>query len=98
MERLKDKADTGCAHRCATIFVEISQVVAVEPYFSFGWRIESGQEREQCGLAGSGRTNNGYRITVIDRETDLGKDGQSTFGAANLFGDIVRGKNRFLTG
>ena len=54
---------------------------------------EAGEQGEQRRLARSRGADDGHGLSRGDREADVGKDGQTALGAANLFADIVCREN-----
>ncbi len=89
MKGLKHESDTLGAHTCTPVLVKLPEDRAIERNVARCGQIEPGKQRQQRGFAGAGGADNGYRFAAIDRETDVRKNGQSTFRAANLFADLM---------
>ena len=90
VKRLEHETDAVCSNPGPAVFIELGEIGAVQDDMTLGRQIESGQQREQCRLAGARRPDDGHRLARLYRETDLGKNGQTTFRAANLFADVIR--------
>ena len=84
MKRLKYEADAFGAHSRPAIFVQIGQVGSIEDHMTARRQIQAGQQRQQRGLAGARRPNDGDRFARDNIETHIRKNGQTTLRAANL--------------
>ena len=93
MERLEHEADTVGTHTRPAIFVELSEVRSVQDDITLRREVEPGKQRQQGRLARARRPDDRDGFSRCDRETHIGKNGQTALGAANLFADIVCRKN-----
>ncbi len=66
VKRLKYEADALSAQACAAIFVESREILALKKHPAAAGGVKPRQEREQCGLAGTGGTRDGDRIAGRD--------------------------------
>ena len=95
MEGLENEADTLRAQARAAIFVQLREVRAGEPYLAGCGRIEPREQCEQRGLAGTRGADDRDRLARRDLEGDGANDGQQTFRAANLLGEVFSLENTF---
>ena len=89
MEGLEYEADALGTYLCPAILVEVAEIDPVQPDMTRCWQVQTGEQRQQCRLAGTRRPDHGDRIARINAETDVRKYGQTTLRAANLFADLM---------
>src|SRR5262249_8524622 len=64
-----------------------------KPHLAGGRRVEPGEEREQRGLARTGGADDRDRFAGRNLERHVMNDGQQTFRAANLLGEVFSLEN-----
>ena len=69
----------------ASLLVQPGEGVAEDLYLAAARQIETGQQTEQGGLAGTGRTDQRQRLAGIDLQIDPFKDGEAFLTEANGF-------------
>ena len=95
MKRLEHEADALRTQARAPVFIQQGEVRAREPDLAGGRRIEPGQQREQRGFAGARGADDGDRLAGAIVERHLANNGQQTFRAANLLGEVFSFENTF---
>ncbi len=96
MKGLEYEADAFGTHGGTAVLVQLGQVGAVQHDMPAGRQVQPGQQRQQRGLAGARRPDHGNRLTGNNPETDVRKNGQSPFRAANLLADVGGCQHHFL--
>ena len=89
MKRLKHEANALCAYPGSTVFIEHRKVCTIEVDMAGCRQIEARKQCEQRRFTRAGWPDNSDRRARGNRETDIRKNGQNTFGTANLFADSV---------
>ena len=77
----------------ASLLVQPGEGVAEDLYLAAARQIETGQQTEQGGLAGTGRTDQRQRLAGIDLQIDPFKDGEAFLTEANGFTEPPDGDN-----
>ena len=70
IERLKNEADFLIANPGQRAGGELGNVIAVEPIFSAGRRIEAAEDMHQCRFAGAGWTGDGDELPFLNGHID----------------------------
>lgn len=70
MERLENEADMISAHGGTAVFIHRCDLLIAQPDFPFAGNIESRQQSQQGGLAGTGYSHDGDTLTLADFEVD----------------------------
>ena len=84
MKRLEHETNAFSTYDRTTILVEIRKIGAVQVYVTIRRQVQSRQESQQRRLTCAGWPDHGHGLTGLDTETDIVKNGQSPFRAANL--------------
>jgi len=94
MERLEHETDALGPKLRSAVFVKFREVRLVEDNVPAGRQVQSSQQCQQRRLARTGRSDYSNRFTGRYCETDVRKNGQSPFRAANLFAQAPGLENR----
>ena len=89
MEGLEYEADALGAHLRPAVFIKFTEIDAIQHDVAGCRQVQTGEQRQQCRLAGTRWPDHSDRIARINAETDVGKDGQTTLRAANLFAYLM---------
>ena len=98
MKRLKNESDAFGANAGTAVFIELTEIAAIQYDMPFCRQIESRKQRKQRRFARAGRAHNGNRLSRANGKTNLGKNGQMALGAANLLTDSMRLENHCTFG
>lgn len=93
LKRLEDEANVLGANTCALVFIEIAQALPGEDDFAAARQVEAGEQAEEGGFAGTGRTNDGQAVALVQFQAEFVQDSQFTFRAGNHFAEVLRGEN-----
>lgn len=78
-EGLKHKPDMPGTQRGARLFIQRVKGLADKVHFPTAAVVQTGQDRQQRGLAGTGFTNEGDGFGTFDNEFNSGEDGKLVF-------------------
>lgn len=78
-EGLKHKPDMPGTQRGARLFIQRMKGLADKVHFPTAAVVQTGQDRQQRGLAGTGFTNEGDGFGTFDNEFNSGEDGKLVF-------------------
>ena len=95
MERLEHEADALRAQARAAVLIQLREIRAGEPDLAGGGRIKSGEQCEQRRFAGARGADDRHRLARRDLERHGTNNGQQTFRAANLLGEVFSLENTF---
>ena len=94
MERLEYETYAFGPKLRSAVFVKFREVRRVEDNVSAGRQVQPSQQSQQRRLARTGRSDHSNRFAGRYCETDVRKNGQSPFRAANLFAQAPGFENR----
>ena len=89
MKRLEYKPHMLAANGRAPIFIEFGQIDARDQYAAGARRIESREQRQQRGFAGTRGADDGQGLAGSHSDADIGENGEGPIGASHCLRDIL---------
>jgi hypothetical protein len=94
VERLEHETHPRGPHGGPAVLVQRREFPALEPHAAGTRRVQAGQQRQQRGLAGPRRPDDGHGLSPADGETNIVQNGQSSFRTGNLFAEMLGDERR----
>ena len=88
MEGLEHEAQVLPAQARSAVFIELRKILAAQHHPPFGGMIESGQQRQQRGLARSGRPHQRAGFATFQAQVDMLENLKFPFGTGHSHAEV----------